>query len=142
MHGDVDLLQWCEDNCESVFYDCEGCGSGPMSFTPREGGCDNVPVDAAAVGHVDMVMYCLDGCWEYTDSIMQAAASERRVDVIEALQERGHSASEEAASVTAGGVAGEGGVSSMIDKWAPPRCLCGWDGFGHGEVEGLEEESP
>lgn len=63
---------------------------------------------------------------------MQVAARERRAHVIGAIQERGHSASEKAAPVAAGGVAGEGGVSSKIDNRAPPRCcLCGWDGFGH-----------
>ena len=53
IHGDVDTLQWCEDKCELVFYDCQGYGSGPMSFTPREGSWGNVPIDVAAAGLVD-----------------------------------------------------------------------------------------
>ena len=53
--------------------------------TPRDNGWDRVPRDAAAAGHVDMVMFCLDEGyegWEYTDSIMQAAESERRWNVV------------------------------------------------------------
>ena len=23
----------------------------------------------------------------------------------------------------------------MIENWAPPRCFCVWDGFGHGKLE-------
>ena len=62
--------------------------------TPRDNGWDRVPRDAAAAGHVDMVMFCLDEGyegWEYTDSIMQAAESERRWNVVVALEKRGHS---------------------------------------------------
>ena len=41
-----------------------------------------------------MVMFCLDEGyegWEYTDSIMQAAESDRRWNVVVALEKRGHS---------------------------------------------------
>ncbi|CAN0220049.1 unnamed protein product, partial [Pylaiella littoralis] len=57
IHGDVGMLQWCEEMRVLVCYDCSQCGSGPC---PREGGWGRVPRDAAAAGHVDMVMYCLD----------------------------------------------------------------------------------
>ena len=49
-----------------------------------------MPRDAAAAGHADMVMYCLESSrqypeWEYRDSIMLAAASEQRWHVIDAF---------------------------------------------------------
>ena len=93
-HGDVEMLQWCLEQCELVLYDCEGCGKGPSGSTPRDNGWDRVPRDAAAAGHVDMVMFCLDEGyegWEYTDNIMQAAESERRWNAVVALEKRGHS---------------------------------------------------
>ena len=73
---------------------------------------DRVPRNAAAAGHADMVMYCLESSrqypeCEYKDSIMFAAASEQRWHVIDALNKRGHSWSEsgpEQASVAAEGV--------------------------------------
>ena len=76
-HGDVEMLQWCLEQCE-LLYDCEGRGNGPSGSTPRDNGRDRVPMDAAAAGHVDMVMFCLDDGyegWEYTDSIELAAGS-------------------------------------------------------------------
>ena len=73
---------------------------------------DRVPRDAAAAGHADMVMYCLESSrqypeWEYKDSIMLAAASEQRWHVIDALNKGGLSWPEsgpEQASVAAEGV--------------------------------------
>ena len=55
-----------------------------------------MPRDAAAAGHADMVMYCLESSrqypeWEYKDSIMLVAACEQRWHVIDALNKRGHS---------------------------------------------------
>ena len=50
-----------------------------------------VPRDAAAAGHADMAMYCLESSrqypeWEYKDSTMlAAAASEQRWHVIDAF---------------------------------------------------------
>jgi len=36
-HGDVEMLQWCLEQCELVLYDGEGCGKGPSgSSLPRE----------------------------------------------------------------------------------------------------------
>ena len=57
---------------------------------------DRVPRSAAAAGHADMVVYCLEPSrqypeWEYEDSIMLAAASEQRGHVIDAFNRRGHS---------------------------------------------------
>ena len=74
---------------------------------------DRVPRNAAAAGHADMAMYCLESSrqyreWEYKDSIMLTAAinSEQRWHVIDALNKRGHSWPEsghEQASVPLGG---------------------------------------
>lgn len=46
---------------------------------------------AAGAGHVDLVFWCLDNGWEYTDGVMEAAAKEGRWNVIKALVGRGFS---------------------------------------------------
>ena len=101
-----------------------------------------MPGDAAAAGHVDMVMFCLDEGyegWGYTDSIMQAAESERRRNVVVALEKRGHSSTvrlrEEAP------VALEGRGSSIYETLQEPRCGCGWNGVGRDKIVGGEDSS-
>ena len=53
--------------------------------------CSRVPADAAGAGHVQVVLWCLDNGWEFTDSIVEAAAKEGRQNVVMALSERGFS---------------------------------------------------
>ena len=97
-----------------------------------------MPRDAAAAGHVDMVMLSLDEGyegWEYTDNIMQAAESERRWNVVVALEMRGHSSTvrvrEEAP------VAPECRGSSIFETLQEPCCRFEWNGVGRDEsVEG------
>ena len=110
--------------------------------TPRDNGWDRVSRDAAAAGHVDMVMFCLDEGyegWEYTDSIMQAAESERRWNAVVALEKRGHSSTvrvrEEAP------VAPEGRGSSIYETLQEPCCRFEWNGAGRDESVGGEDSS-
>lgn len=59
----------------------------------------------AAAGHAEMVMNCLDDRWQYSDTTMQAAASEGRLNVFDALK-RGSSCTpsmrEEVVTIAAG----------------------------------------
>ena len=103
---------------------------------------DRVPRDAAAAGHADMVMYCLESSrqypeWEYKDSIMFAAASEQRWHVIDALNKRGHSWPEsgpEQASVAAEGVPLT--IQEAMDKFEISQCRCECTGAGYDTSEG------
>ena len=99
---------------------------------------DRVPRDAAAAGHADMAMYCLESSrqypeWEYKDSIMLAAASEQRWHVIDALNKRGHSWSEQA-SVAAEGVPLT--IQEAMDKFEISQCRCECTGAGCDTSEG------
>ena len=114
---------------------------------------DRVPRDAAAAGHTDMVMYCLESSrqypeWEYKDSIMLAAPSEQRWHVIDALNKMGHSWPEsgpEQASVADEGVPLT--IQEVMDKFEISQCRCECNGAGYdtsergsgGEEEGEEE---
>ena len=101
-----------------------------------------VPRDAAAAGHADMGMYCLESSrqypeWEYKDSIMLAAASEQRWHVIDALNKRGHSWPEsgpEQASVAAEEVPLT--IQEAMDKFEISQCRCGCNGARYDTSEG------
>ena len=103
---------------------------------------DRVPRDAAAAGHADMAMYCLESSrqypeWEYKDSIMLAAASEQRWHVIDALNKRGHSCPESGlkqASVAAEGVPLT--IQEAMDKLEMSQCRCECTGAGYDTSEG------
>jgi len=80
--GHLKMLQWCKTNCPLVSRDfCLYCAS--------ENGWSRVPADAAGAGHVDLVLWCLDNGWKYSESWMEAAAKEGRSHVIAALVGRG-----------------------------------------------------
>ena len=80
--GHLKMLQWCKTNCPVVGRGfCVDCASAA--------GWSRVPADAAGTGHVDLVLWCLDNGWEYSESLMEAAAKEGRSNVIMALVGRG-----------------------------------------------------
>ena len=80
--GHVKMLQWCKTNCPVV-------GRGLCAFCALATGWSRVPANAAGAGHVHFLLWCLDNGWEYTESVMDAAAKERRSNVIMVLVERG-----------------------------------------------------
>ena len=80
--GKLAMLQWLKKHCPVVpSYFCLDCASVD--------GWTRVPADAAGAGHVNLVLWCLDNGWEYSESWMEAAAKEGRSDVVMALVERG-----------------------------------------------------
>lgn len=90
---------------------CHECSEGLGSLTVQPGGWLGVVEDAAGAGQVDMAMYCLaTPWWEYSDSsIMDAAASEGRTDVIEALEQKGSSCRKKHARPVCGSYVCRGG---------------------------------
>ncbi|CAB1104349.1 unnamed protein product [Ectocarpus sp. CCAP 1310/34] len=80
--GHLQMLQWCRTNCPLVSRDlCLYCAS--------PNGWSRVPADAAGAGHVDLVLWCLDNGWNYSERWMESAAKEGRSNVIAALVGRG-----------------------------------------------------
>lgn len=72
---------------------CHECFEGPGSLTIQLGCWLGVVEDAAGAGHVDMVLHCLvTPSRKYSDSSsVDAAAREGRMNVIEALEQKGYS---------------------------------------------------
>ena len=66
-------------------------GLGFCAFCASATGWSRVPADNAGAGHAHLVLWCLDNGWEYTESVMEAAAKEVRSNVIVALVEKGFS---------------------------------------------------
>lgn len=136
-HGDIDMLRWLERTCVEMFYECRGCGFGPLTLKGRDNAYDRVLRDAAAAGHAEMVTYCLDSedTWmEYTETIMQAAASEGRSNVIVMLEERGHPCTaslREQAALAAADKSVVQNLTPLMDKFEQAPCPCGWDGMAY-----------
>lgn len=81
------MLQWCMSVGDGVSLSCFGCN---RRRELAEGGWSCVGAESAASVHVDMVLWCLDHGWQYTDTIMESAAREGRSHVIHALRKRGY----------------------------------------------------
>lgn len=117
----MDVLKWCRAQSDIVSADfCTHCIDVE--------GWARVAEDAAGAGHVDIVLWCLNNGWEFTDDIVESAAREGRSNVLKALeervlQERGYAV---VVNTCEGGASAEGGASpdDMYGKYKVPRCEC------------------
>ena len=95
-------------------------GLGFYAFCASATGWSRVPANAAGSGHVLSVLWCLDNGWEYTQSVMDAAAKEGRSNVIMVLVERGFACRVHAEKAAPSDVRGH----RLIERYIvdPPRC--------------------
>lgn len=117
-HGSLEMLQWCRKRCGVVSADfCSHCLDVE--------GWGRVVEHAAGAGHVDMVLWCLENGWEYSEAIMQSAASEGRWDVVGALEKRALEERGYSWVVKIGESAQPNDEGDMFwDKNNTPRCEC------------------
>ena len=107
------MLQWCKTYGPVVGRDfCVDCASAA--------GWSRVPADAAGAGHVDLVLWCLDNGWEYSESLMEAAAKEGRSNVIMAFVGRGFACPEHVEQAAPSAVGGQHLMERCL--FDVPRC--------------------
>lgn len=115
--GYLRMLQWCAEWCDAVVrHTCIHCDSVTVEEWSR------VPADAAGAGHVQVVLWCLDNGWEFTDSIVEAAAKEGRQNVVMALSERGFSCRFSVEEAAPPQMPGENLWQTFLHEL--PRCDC------------------
>lgn len=113
--GHLRMLQWCVETCDAVCrHSCIFCAAVE--------GWSRVPADAAGAGHVNVVLWCIDNGWEYTDGVMEAAAKEGRENVIMALVERGFSCRVNVDQAAPPQVPGDNLLEMFLREL--PRCDC------------------